>query len=141
MPVMLWHRVHRSESGIGGSARVDHAYGQLDTCVTDVRARACNQLAELMLRSSAECAGQDGTWRTSAALANTASLDDLMNLLLAEPQRGGDAHRLRAAQDEPAHSKVEFSPRSSDVRIGIGQAVLGLPSPGQQPFIHTAHSS
>ena len=86
--VLLRRGVYPPGRGTGGGAGTDHAPGQRDARLADVHARARYQLADLALRSTAECTGQPGARRLPTARAT--SPGNLVKLLIAEPQPGCD---------------------------------------------------
>src|SRR5262245_14236069 len=100
--VLIRRRAHWPEPGSGDAARADHAPRQLDARVANVCARARDQLADLILRYSAEGTGQSGVRRGVAILAfQTASpLGKLVQLVAAEPQCGSNVPRPRAVRDQ-----------------------------------------
>jgi len=142
-PVLIRHRAHRPEAGIGDAAGAEDALGQFDARVADVYARARDQLADLILRCPAESAGQSGVRRPAAGLAfrSAALLDNLVKLLAAESQRGSDVPRPRARRDQAVHSTAELRPGSFCFVLEMFQPFLRLPGLGQQLLIHIAHSS
>jgi hypothetical protein len=138
--VLLRYGVHWPEPGSSGAARANHALGKPDARVADVAARARDQLADLVLRLAAERASQvDARGAHPVLAARTASsLDQLIKLLVAEPQRGSDVLRPRAAYDQMVHRTAELGPGRLGCLLGLGQPLLGLPGLGQQLLIHTA---
>src|SRR6516164_10465459 len=90
--VLLRYRMHRPEPGANGGAGAGHDFGEHDARLADVAAWARDQLADLMLQSAAERAGQVDAQRACPVLAASPAghLDHLVKLLVAEPQRGGD---------------------------------------------------
>jgi hypothetical protein len=114
--------------------------GKPDARVADVAVRARDQLADLALRLAAERAGQvdAGAARPVLAARTASRLDQLIKLLVAEPQRGSDLLRPRAAYDQMVHRTAELGPRRLGCLLGLGQPLLGPPGLGQQLLIHTA---
>ena len=142
-PILIRHRVHRPEPGLGDAARADDAVGELDTRVADVHARARDQLADLILRCLAETASQSGVRPPVAALAFRPAglLDNLVKLLAIEPQCGSDVPRPRAFRDQTAHGIVKLSPGGFCFVFEMFQPLMGVPGLGQQLLIHITHSS
>jgi len=138
--VLLRHGMHRPEPGVSGAARANHALGKPDARLADVAAWARDQLANLVLRSAAERADEVDARDTLPVLAarTACRLDHLIELLIAEPQRGSDALRPRAAYDQPMHRAAELGPGRLGCLLGPDQPLLGLPGLGQQLVIHTA---
>jgi hypothetical protein len=65
----------------------------------------------------------------------------LIKLLVADSQCGGDVLRLGAVQDQALHGTVERRAGNVGFMLGMDQPLLGLLGLGQPLLIHLAHSS
>src|SRR6516162_6223314 len=138
--VLRRYGMHRPKPGARRVAATGHAFGELDARLTDVAAGARNQLADLMLGPAAERAGQLVTQhdRLVLAIRTAGPLNQLIELLVAEPERGCDIPGPRAVHDQTVHRTAELSARLLGYPLGVDQPLPGLPGPGQQLLIHTA---
>jgi hypothetical protein len=92
--------------------------------------------------AAAETGRVFGPARPEALTGRISSLvGKLIELLVADPQRGSDVLRLRAVQDQALHSTVQRRPGNVGFVLGMDQPLLGLPGLGQPLLIHLAHIS
>jgi hypothetical protein len=136
--------VQRAEPGVGSVTRGDHAPGQANAALADVRAGTGDQLAHLVLRLPAERAAQQqiavgpaglGTAQPAAGAAGL--LDDLVHPLVAEAEGGAELAQGRAVQVQAAHGPVELGAGHLGVALGVDQPFLSLPGLGEQLVVHS----
>jgi hypothetical protein len=66
-------------------------------------------------------------------------LDDLVNSLVAEAERGRQFAQRAAVQMQAPYGPVELGPGHLGVTLSVDQPLLGLPGRGQQLIVHDVY--